>query len=112
MVAVFAGLLLDEGSTCIVDEFIRLASLLIVDVGFVSAGLLLRTSFDTATLTGSLSIVGVFSLPILGVFPSSTLEIFAALFGFKLFLSILESLFSGTRPVDDDPFPLAGVLCP
>ena len=88
--------------------------------GLVSAGLLFSTSVDDATLTGFLSmlgflsalIVGFLSEAILGVLPSSVRERVEVFTGLILLVATLELLVSGTRPVEDDPFPLAGVLWP
>jgi hypothetical protein len=115
---VFAGLEFEEGSTCKADELTRFASLLFVVLGLVSAGLLFSASVDEATLTGSLSMLGFLSAlsvgflsdAILGVLPSSVRESVDVFTGFMLVVATLELFVSGTRPVEDDPFPLAGVL--
>lgn len=86
--------------------------------GLVSAGLLFSASVDEATLTGFLSMlgflsalsVGFLSEAILGILPSSVLEIVEVFTGLIVLVATLELFVSGTLPVEDDPFPLAGVL--
>lgn len=135
------ALVLEVGSICNAGLFVLLISLLSTVAGLTSEGFRSRTLEDVETVLffGVLLIAALSSIEMLGVLPSSVREgvfalsdglisvvpicallpsvresVFELSAGLMLFVPILElsEFVSGTLPVDDEPFPLAGILGP